>query len=104
MPELLAEVVGGMRDDQGRQRRRGRDMIPRELVVSEDGTIPRSNPCGGRFWNGYSRVSCDAEAPAGLARCPRCEESEKVEKERKARERAEKLEAEKAPKRKRKAS
>jgi hypothetical protein len=78
-------------------------VIPREIVVAEDGTIPRKNPCGGRYWNGYSRVSCEAEAPPGQARCPRCVESERAEKERKARERAE-LEAEAKPKRKRKAS
>jgi hypothetical protein len=104
MRELLAEMVGGLRDDQGRQRRRRCVVIPRELVVEEDGTIPRSNPCGGHFWNGYAVVSCEAQAPPGLARCRRCFESEKAEKERKARERAEKLEAEKAPKRRRKAS
>lgn len=79
-------------------------MIPRELVVAEDGTIPRRNPCGGRYWNGYARVSCEAEATQGLSRCPRCRESERVERERKARERAEQLEAEKAPKRRKKAS
>lgn len=79
-------------------------MIPRELVVEEDGSIRRLNPCGGRFWNGYARVSCEAEAPPGLARCARCAESEKVERERKARERAEKLEADAKPKRRRKAS
>lgn len=80
-------------------------MIPREIVVNEEGVIARRNPCGGRYWNGYARVSCEAEASHGLSRCPRCRESERVEKERKARERAEQLEAEaKAkPKRRRKA-
>lgn len=43
--------------------------------------LPRANPCGGKYWNGYALAWCNAEAREGFARCSRCEASERARKE-----------------------